>query len=146
MLIKDPLDNTIQTLTTTADSAGNWNTAVSSTLAVGDYTLEASDGGAPTTQAMTIVGSTPPTLSTSTPADDATGIALNSNLVLTFNTNVRAGSGFISLYRAGGTLPKRLRARDPLRWPRVGVYHVDDLRRFKAKVSPAVRRLRALRG
>jgi peptidoglycan/xylan/chitin deacetylase (PgdA/CDA1 family) len=49
-------------------------------------------------------------------------------------------------YRAGGTLPKRLRARDPLRWPRVGVYHVDDLRRFKAKVSPLVRRLRALRG
>ena len=48
-------------------------------------------------------------------------------------------------YRAGGTLPKRLRARDPLRWPRVGVYHVDDLRRFKAKVSPLVRRLRALR-
>ena len=49
-------------------------------------------------------------------------------------------------YRAGGTLPKRLRARDPLRWPRVGVYHVDDQRRFKAKVSPLVRRLRALRG
>lgn len=49
-------------------------------------------------------------------------------------------------YRAGGTLPKRLRARDPLRWPRVGVYHVDDLRRFKAKASPLVRRLRALRG
>ena len=49
-------------------------------------------------------------------------------------------------YRSGGTLPKRLRARDPLRWPRVGVYHVDDLRRFKAKVSPLVRRLRALRG
>ena len=49
-------------------------------------------------------------------------------------------------YRAGGTLPKRLRARDPLRWPRVGVYHVDDLRRFKMKASPLVRRLRGLRG
>jgi peptidoglycan/xylan/chitin deacetylase (PgdA/CDA1 family) len=49
-------------------------------------------------------------------------------------------------YTAGATLPKRLRAQDPLRWPRVGVYHVDDLRRFKAKVSPLVRRLRALRG
>ena len=49
-------------------------------------------------------------------------------------------------YRAGGTLPKRLRADDPLRWPRVGVYHVDDVRRFKVKASPLVRRLRALRG
>jgi peptidoglycan/xylan/chitin deacetylase (PgdA/CDA1 family) len=49
-------------------------------------------------------------------------------------------------YQAGCTLPKRMRARDPLRWPRVGVYHVDDLRRFKLKVSPLVRRLRALRG
>jgi peptidoglycan/xylan/chitin deacetylase (PgdA/CDA1 family) len=48
-------------------------------------------------------------------------------------------------YRAGGTLPKRLGTDDPLRWPRVGVYHVDDLRRFKAKVSPLVRRLRSLR-
>jgi peptidoglycan/xylan/chitin deacetylase (PgdA/CDA1 family) len=48
-------------------------------------------------------------------------------------------------YRAGGTLPKRLRAEDPLRWPRVGVYHVDDLRRFKLKVSRVGRRLRALR-
>ncbi len=29
--------------------------------------------------------------------------------------------------------------RDALRWPRVGVYRKDDLRRFRLKVSPAVR-------
>lgn len=46
-------------------------------------------------------------------------------------------------YRAGGTLPKRLGTTDPLRWPRVGVYHRDDLRRFRAKASPVARRLRA---
>lgn len=46
-------------------------------------------------------------------------------------------------YRAGGTLPKRLRADDPLRWPRVGVYNADDLRRFRTKVSPLARRVRA---
>jgi peptidoglycan/xylan/chitin deacetylase (PgdA/CDA1 family) len=48
-------------------------------------------------------------------------------------------------YRAAGTLPSRMNARDPLRWPRVGVYNGDDLRRFKTKVSPLVRGLRASR-
>jgi len=46
-------------------------------------------------------------------------------------------------YAAAATLPKRLRAGDPLAWPRVGVYNGDDERRFRAKVSPAVRRVRA---
>jgi peptidoglycan/xylan/chitin deacetylase (PgdA/CDA1 family) len=48
-------------------------------------------------------------------------------------------------YRAAGTLPTRMNAEDPLRWPRVGIYHGDDLRRFKTKVSPIVRGLRASR-
>ncbi len=48
-------------------------------------------------------------------------------------------------YRAAGTLPSRMDARDPLRWPRVGVYYGDGLRRFKTKVSPRVRELRASR-
>ena len=48
-------------------------------------------------------------------------------------------------YRAAGTLPSRMSAEDPLRWPRVGVYYGDDLRRFRTKVSPLVRRLRAYR-
>jgi peptidoglycan/xylan/chitin deacetylase (PgdA/CDA1 family) len=48
-------------------------------------------------------------------------------------------------YRTAGTLPSRMDARDPLRWPRVGIYYGDDLRRFRAKVSPLVRGLRASR-
>ena len=48
-------------------------------------------------------------------------------------------------YRAAGTLPRRMNAGDPLRWPRVGVYYGDDFRRFKVKVSPLVRRVRATR-
>ena len=44
-----------------------------------------------------------------------------------------------------GTLPSRMDSRDPLRWPRVGIYYGDDLRRFQAKVSPLVRGLRASR-
>jgi peptidoglycan/xylan/chitin deacetylase (PgdA/CDA1 family) len=46
-------------------------------------------------------------------------------------------------FSAAGTLPSRLAGRGPLRCPRVGVYYGDDRRRFRAKVSPALRRLRA---
>jgi peptidoglycan/xylan/chitin deacetylase (PgdA/CDA1 family) len=45
-------------------------------------------------------------------------------------------------YELGASLPKRFASRDPLDWPRVGVYNADDLRRFKLKVSPLVRRIR----
>ena len=48
-------------------------------------------------------------------------------------------------YAAACTLPARLHRPAPLSWPRVGVYHADDLRRFRLKVSPVVRRLRSLR-
>jgi peptidoglycan/xylan/chitin deacetylase (PgdA/CDA1 family) len=34
---------------------------------------------------------------------------------------------------------------EPYNWPRVGVYSIDDLPRFRVKVSPAVRALRSLR-
>jgi peptidoglycan/xylan/chitin deacetylase (PgdA/CDA1 family) len=46
-------------------------------------------------------------------------------------------------YELAAALPKRHGSRDPLDWPRVGVYHGDDLRRFKLKVSPLLRRLRS---
>jgi peptidoglycan/xylan/chitin deacetylase (PgdA/CDA1 family) len=49
-------------------------------------------------------------------------------------------------YRYGLTLPARLHAATPLRWPRVGVYYVDDLHRFALKTSRAVRRVRSLLG
>jgi peptidoglycan/xylan/chitin deacetylase (PgdA/CDA1 family) len=45
-------------------------------------------------------------------------------------------------YRAAAALPRRLRSRDVLEWPRIGVYRKDDDRRFRLKVSPALRRLR----
>jgi peptidoglycan/xylan/chitin deacetylase (PgdA/CDA1 family) len=48
-------------------------------------------------------------------------------------------------YAAAGTLPTRLHAERPLAWPRVGVYHDDDERRFKLKVSRVMRRLRSSR-
>lgn len=45
-------------------------------------------------------------------------------------------------YETAAALPRRLDSRDPLDWPRVGVYRADDERRFRKKVSPAIRRLR----
>jgi len=53
---------------------------------------------------------------------------------------VRAG------YQAAGALPGRwLGRRSAMRWPRIGIYHVDDGLRYRLKVSPAGRRLRSLR-
>jgi peptidoglycan/xylan/chitin deacetylase (PgdA/CDA1 family) len=48
-------------------------------------------------------------------------------------------------YSAAGTLPGGNPSPAPLRWPRVGIYHVDDRRSFRLKVSPPVRRLRRSR-
>ena len=46
-------------------------------------------------------------------------------------------------YKLAVTLPRGLHAPEPLHWPRVGIYHADSGWRFRLKVSPAVRRLRA---
>jgi peptidoglycan/xylan/chitin deacetylase (PgdA/CDA1 family) len=48
-------------------------------------------------------------------------------------------------YSAAGTLPARLHGERALAWPRVGIYHGDDERRFRMKVSRTMRRLRGSR-
>jgi peptidoglycan/xylan/chitin deacetylase (PgdA/CDA1 family) len=48
-------------------------------------------------------------------------------------------------YDVAGTLPGRLAPTRRLAWPRIGIYHGDDERRFRLKISPAVRRLRGTR-
>jgi peptidoglycan/xylan/chitin deacetylase (PgdA/CDA1 family) len=48
-------------------------------------------------------------------------------------------------YQAACTLPARFHEARPLEWPRVGVYYGDDMRRFRMKVSPLMRRLRTSR-
>jgi peptidoglycan/xylan/chitin deacetylase (PgdA/CDA1 family) len=47
-------------------------------------------------------------------------------------------------YEYACIVPHRMTAPAPLAWPRVGVYHADSQRTFRFKVSPTVRRLRAL--
>jgi peptidoglycan/xylan/chitin deacetylase (PgdA/CDA1 family) len=46
-------------------------------------------------------------------------------------------------YTAASTLPGRFPKPTPLAWPRVGIYHADDRRRFRMKVARPVRALRA---
>ena len=48
-------------------------------------------------------------------------------------------------YRWACTIPRVLQRPRPLLWPRTPIYHDDDLRRFRAKISPSLRRLRASR-
>jgi peptidoglycan/xylan/chitin deacetylase (PgdA/CDA1 family) len=47
-------------------------------------------------------------------------------------------------YRTAAALPRDLRSRDVLEWPRIGVYRRDDDIRFRLKLSPPLRRLRRL--
>jgi peptidoglycan/xylan/chitin deacetylase (PgdA/CDA1 family) len=49
-------------------------------------------------------------------------------------------------YRTGAALPPTWTPDNALDWPRAGIYHGDDLRRFRLKVSPRVRRLRRVVG
>jgi peptidoglycan/xylan/chitin deacetylase (PgdA/CDA1 family) len=49
-------------------------------------------------------------------------------------------------YEAAGALPTRLDRASPLTWPRLGIYRSDSMRRFRLKVSPAIRRLRTIAG
>jgi peptidoglycan/xylan/chitin deacetylase (PgdA/CDA1 family) len=46
-------------------------------------------------------------------------------------------------YDAAGALPSGLSGDDPLRWPRIGIYHGDSGARYRLKVAPSVVRLRS---
>ncbi|HEU5077587.1 MAG TPA: DUF4347 domain-containing protein [Opitutaceae bacterium] len=102
--VKDAGSNTVASFSINADGSGNWTTAATSSLAAGVYEISATSGGQTVTKALQIIDSTPPSLVTSTPADNAPSVSLTGDLVLTFSKNVAAGTGFVSLYRADGTL------------------------------------------
>jgi peptidoglycan/xylan/chitin deacetylase (PgdA/CDA1 family) len=48
-------------------------------------------------------------------------------------------------YQWAATIPQVLSPARPLLWPRAAIYHGDDTRRFRAKISPSLRRMRASR-
>lgn len=45
-------------------------------------------------------------------------------------------------YASAAALPGDFGRHDPLRWPRIGIYHHDDDRRFRLKISATMLRLR----
>ena len=56
--------------------------------------------------------STAPTLSSSSPTDGATGVAIDTNIVLTFSESVDAESGNIVIYNSGGTAVETIAVTD----------------------------------
>ncbi|MEA2466606.1 MAG: hypothetical protein QOJ57_732, partial [Thermoleophilaceae bacterium] len=56
---------------------------------------------------------------------------------------VKAAAASAGYSMAAGLPDRRLGAKDPFDWPRLGVYHGDDRRRFRVKISPLVRRVRS---
>ena len=100
VLIKDASDIVVASFSVPADAgSGGWSTPTTG-LPAGTYTLDAEVGGQHALRSMTIVAATAPLLTGSSPADNATGVAVDANLSLSFDRNVRPGSGIVSLYRA----------------------------------------------
>jgi len=104
VLLKDSGSAVVATFNNVSVSGGSWNTGLTGVLAAGTYSIEATIGGTTVIRALTVVDTTPPVLSSSGPADGATGISVSNDLSLTFSKNVVAGGGVISLYQADGTL------------------------------------------
>jgi methionine-rich copper-binding protein CopC len=104
VVVRDALNVVVASFSVTANGSGQWSTAPTGALTPGTYTIAATVGGTTVSRAMTIVDAVAPTLVASSPADDATSFALADNLTLTFSKIVVAGTGFITLYRADGTL------------------------------------------
>ncbi len=69
------------------------------------YTYQVSDGSLTDTYAMSVAVTdvTVPAVSVYSPADDEDQVALGANFVLTFDENVQAGTGNITLYKSDDT-------------------------------------------
>jgi len=64
------------------------------------------------TTGATTADTTAPTLIGSSPSDNATNVAANANLVLTFSESVRAGTGNFIIYNANGSVARTIAATD----------------------------------
>ncbi len=83
---------------TGAEAADFNNTTGSCTCSNGTFSWTLSDGNSDNNWDLVVVAdTTAPTLSSSTPADNATGVAVNANIVLNFSEAVDAESGNITI-------------------------------------------------
>ncbi|OYU10068.1 MAG: hypothetical protein CFE38_19555 [Comamonadaceae bacterium PBBC1] len=93
-------------LTRTATFTPTANTAsgnASITVASGSYTDAAGYIGAAGTTPSISIDTTAPTVTTFSPADEATAVAVGADIVLTFNEAIQCGAGSILLKTAAGT-------------------------------------------
>ncbi|MDP2786708.1 MAG: Ig-like domain-containing protein, partial [Pseudomonadota bacterium] len=95
-----PVSATVYTLvvTPTAGFEGNVTVDVAGSAAID----AAANNSSAATQSVQAVDMLAPTLSSSTPADNATAVVVGSNIVLTFSENVAAGSGNIVISNGAG--------------------------------------------
>lgn len=91
-----------QNFNAVAIAAANKNTTLSATgLAEGVYkvyTVDASGNLSAAATNLVTVDTTAPTLTASTPSDNATGVAVGANIVLAFSVAVKAGTGSIQIF------------------------------------------------
>jgi methionine-rich copper-binding protein CopC len=96
----------------TVTSSGTGSFPVSPTSYVGgaggtktsDQYISGATDGSPWVFFLAAPDTTAPTLSSSSPTDDATDIAIGSNLVLTFSESISAGTGSVVLKKSDGTI------------------------------------------
>lgn len=98
------------------DSGGSGNARlVYTATSTGTYFLGARDAGSGTggyTLSARTADTTAPSLLSSTPADDAIGVAPATHLALTFSEAVQAGTGSIVIYNSNGTVARTISATD----------------------------------
>lgn len=105
-----------QLLASDDDSGGQKNSAIVYTAtASGSYYLAAADfsnGSGAYVVAAALADRTAPTLVSTSPADNASGVAPTANLQFVFSEPVTAGSGSITLYRANGSVDRTIAVSD----------------------------------
>jgi len=95
--VKNWLTSTVGQQNTNDFYTGSESTTVNDTSWSDQHSLQ---GGAAIVPFDTAVDTTDPTLSSSVPSNNATGVALNANIVLNFSEAVIAKSGNIVIYKA----------------------------------------------
>jgi methionine-rich copper-binding protein CopC len=93
----------IGTISATTDNNNGTYTATLTSTTVGTATLTATLNGTVVTDTATVAFvDAPPILSSSTPADNATGVSTTANIVLTFSEAVDVESGNITIKKTSG--------------------------------------------
>ncbi len=89
--------------TSTADGSGNWSyDYTGTTLSPGSYVLKVESGGSPADSRTIVIDTSAPLLTSTTPLDNAVAVAVGSNITMTFNENIIAGSGNLMISNGAG--------------------------------------------